>query len=119
MWIMVAGPYGLTSQPPEKRRENWIELQEAARAVFRKGHVPVVGLNLALPLLLTLDFPFWNQNVDASIVQMIDQLSVAMASRCDAILRIGGPSGGADAEVAAVQAKGGLIFYSIADVPIE
>ena len=117
MWIMVAGPYGLVSQSPEKRRENWLRLQAAALAVLEKGHLPVVGLNLALPVLMPIDVPLWDQIADETIRLMVNRVSVSAASRCDAILRIGGVSAGADAEVEAVKARGGAVYRSIDEVP--
>ena len=44
-------------------------------------------------------------------------LSLALAERCDAVLRIGGPSGGADAEVARFTAAGKPVFRAIEDIP--
>ncbi len=54
MYIMVAGPY---SAPTEKeRRENLERINRAAAEVAKKGHIPVVGVNAALPVVLAGDF---------------------------------------------------------------
>ncbi len=57
-------------------------LNEAALAVLRRGHVPVMGVNPALPI------------IEAAGVESFDEimmaLSRALAGRCDAVLRIGG-----------------------------
>lgn len=45
-------------------------------------------------------------------------LSLAAAERCDAALRIGGPSHGADEEVEHIRARGGLVFHDLNDLPI-
>mgnify|MGYP003349961844 CR=1 FL=1 len=44
-------------------------------------------------------------------------LSLALADRCDACLRIGGPSKGADDEVERFQQRGQTVFYNINEVP--
>jgi poly(A) polymerase Pap1 len=118
MWIMVAGPYGLVSQPPEQRRRNLEELA-AAYAVYKKGHVPVIGLNLALAITLDLAVAFWNQDVTTNQLQLVDRTSLAAAERCEAVLRIGGPSTGADDEVRIVAARGGPVYRSIEEIPDE
>src|SRR5579859_4146341 len=113
---MIAGPYG-PSRPPEERRRNLLALEKAARAVHDRGHMPVIGLNLALPIALALDRPFWDQDATREDLDLVNRLSLEAAKRCDAVLRIGGPSGGADAEVALIQGRGGRLYRSIEDVP--
>jgi hypothetical protein len=44
-------------------------------------------------------------------------LSLALAGRCDACLRVGGPSAGADQEVALFHAVGKPVYGSLADLP--
>ena len=51
MWIMVAGPYRSGAATAEARARNLTALNQAALALFRAGHVPVIGVNLALPLI--------------------------------------------------------------------
>lgn len=51
MWIMVAGPYRSGAATAEACARNLVELNRAALALFRAGHVPVIGVNLALPLI--------------------------------------------------------------------
>jgi hypothetical protein len=45
--------------------------------------------------------------------------NVALADRCDAVLRIGGESRGADQEVEHVRRRGGSVFRSIDELPME
>jgi hypothetical protein len=84
-------------------------MNQAAYQVFRKGHVPVIGVNMALPV------------IQAAGPQMYEAimmpLSLALADRCDAVLRIGGPSRGADDEVERVQARGGQVYRSVEEIP--
>ena len=44
-------------------------------------------------------------------------VSLALAERCDACLRIGGPSQGADDEVRRFEAAGKAVYRALADVP--
>jgi hypothetical protein len=48
MWILIAEPYSAATA--EQRKENLNRINKMAHAVFRKGHIPMVGLNAALPL---------------------------------------------------------------------
>ena len=51
MWIMIAGPYRSGANSEADREQNLANLNQAAYELFRKGHVPVVGVNCALPLI--------------------------------------------------------------------
>ena len=43
MWIMVGGPYGTGAQFAADRAANLARMNEAALAVWRKWHVPIIG----------------------------------------------------------------------------
>jgi len=45
------GPYAAGARSDEDRRENLRALNRAAYEVFRRGHVPIIGVNLALPII--------------------------------------------------------------------
>lgn len=51
MWIMIAGPYRTGAKSEADCERNLVALNRAAYAVLRKGHVPIVGVNLALPVI--------------------------------------------------------------------
>jgi hypothetical protein len=109
MWIMVCGPYTTDAEGGDGRASNLRALNEAALAVHERGHVPVVGVNAALPI------------IEAAGTERYDEimmpLSLALAERCDAALRVGGPSRGADAEVDRFRERGLPVYGSVADVP--
>ena len=109
MWIMVAGPYRSGAKDDTARAANLEAMNRAALNVWRLGHVPVIGVNMALPMIEAADDDCYND--------VMTPVSLALAERCDAILRIGGPSGGADKEVDVIRAMGGQVFTDIADVP--
>ena len=110
MWIMVGGPYGTGAKSAADRAHNLARMNEAALAVWRKGHVPVIGVNLALPIVAAAG---GDAAADAEIMM---PLSLALADRCDAFLRIGGPSVGADQEMARFVAAGKRVFRSIEEI---
>lgn len=94
-------------------------LEAAAREIYRKGHVPIVGLNLALPVALSLERTFWEQEVDFDQGRMVDMISLAATERCDAVLRVDGPSAGADAEVDLIRSLGKPVYLSPGEVPAQ
>jgi len=108
-WIMIAGPYSSGSADAAQRQKNLDVLNRAALAVFAKGFIPVVGVNCALPLVLLED-------KQDSFDRIMMPLSLAMSERCDACLRIGGPSKGADQEVERFRAKGKPVFFSLEEM---
>ena len=109
LWIMVAGPYGSGALGAAARAANLRILNEAALAVLRRGHLPLIGVNLALPIIEAAG--------PESFDEIMMPVSLAVAERCDAVLRIGGPSGGADQEVARFRERGLPVFHSLDEIP--
>jgi len=109
MWIMVAGPYRSGSDDPEQWAENLRAMNRAAYAVFCKGHVPIIGVNLALPVI--------KEAQGHTYEEIMMPLSLEAAKRCDAILRIGGPSVGADQEVESFLKRGLPVYRNLDEVP--
>ncbi|WP_229681035.1 DUF1937 family protein [Neoroseomonas lacus] len=106
---MVAGPYTSGDADEATRAVRVAEMNRAALALFRLGHVPVIGVNMALPVIEAAECDAFDE--------VMMPLSLALAERCDAVLRIGGPSAGADAEVARFTAAGKLVCHTIEEVP--
>jgi hypothetical protein len=113
--ILIAGPYRSgTNDDPELMAENVRAMNRAALRIFRAGHIPVVGEWLALPLIETAG----SQRVgDAPFVEIFHPVTQAIAERCDACLRIGGASQGADDMVALARSLGQKVFYRVEDIP--
>jgi hypothetical protein len=109
MWIMIAGPYRTGAASEAERQRNLAALNRAALEVFRKGHVPIIGVNLALPIIGVAG--------DDAYESVMMPLSLALTDRCDAILRLDGVSRGADDEVQRVRARGGQVYYSTGEIP--
>ena len=78
MWPMIAGPYRSAANSVADREQNLANLNRAAYELFRRGHVPLVGVNCALPLIAVA-----GSDAYESIMM---PLSLAMANRCDAVL---------------------------------
>jgi hypothetical protein len=108
LMVLVAGPYRSgTNGEPEKLQANVDAMNRAALEVFERGHLPVTGEALALPLIdLGADF-------DATFHPIARRL----VKRCDAVLRIGGPSQGADEMVQIAEEHGKLIYTDISQLP--
>ena len=111
MWIMVAGPYRSGSSDPATWARNLRRLNDAAYAVFQKGHLPVIGVNLALPVIESAGHDMYQQ--------VMIPMSLALTERCDAVLRIDGVSQGADDEVQKFRARGLPVFRSIEEIPLN
>ncbi|WP_119460715.1 DUF4406 domain-containing protein [Rhodospirillaceae bacterium SYSU D60014] len=109
MWIMIAGSYTAGGADAARRAANLRAMNEAAVTLFRAGHVPIIGVNLALPLIEAAD--------GKSFDEMMMPMSLAVAERCDACLRISGPSKGADEEVQRFRSRNLPIYFRPEDVP--
>ena len=57
MWIMIAGPYKSSAPTAEAQAINLRTLNEAAVALHRAGHVPVIGVNMVLPMVEAAGVP--------------------------------------------------------------
>lgn len=106
---MISGPYSTGANNDADREANLLALNQAAYQVFRRGHVPIIGVNMALPVIQVAG----PQMYDAIMMP----LSLALADRCDAILRIEGLSRGADDEVERVRARGGHVYHGVEEIP--
>ncbi|WP_394773421.1 DUF4406 domain-containing protein [Flavobacterium sp.] len=115
MMILIAGPYrGGTNDDPKLIQENLEKLEAVALPLFRKGHLPVIGEWLALPLMHLAG----SKNIGDSVWDEI-QYPVAhrLLEKCDAVLRLEGASKGADNDVRIAQEKGLKIYYRLEDIP--
>lgn len=113
--ILVAGPYRSgTNDDPAKIAANVKAMTDTAVLVYRAGHLPILGEWIALPLIEAAGS---KQIGDAVFNEIFHPLAERLVARCDACLRIGGPSQGADLMVRIAQQNGRQVFYSLNDVP--
>jgi hypothetical protein len=109
--ILVAGPYrSNTGDDPEKIANNLHQMNGASLRLFRLGHIPVTGEALALPLVAIAGS---KQIGDEVFNEIFHPIARRLIERVDAVLRIGGPSAGADEMVTLARAAGKQVFNSI------
>ncbi len=106
MIIGVAGPYSAATEA--QRNANLLAMNTAAARLLEQGHIPVIGMNAALPVL--------EQAEVSDRYGAVMAISLAVISACDALLLIG-ESPGANKERDLIVKKGGAIYTRIEDVP--
>jgi hypothetical protein len=115
MLVLVAGPYRSgTDDEPQKLEANVRAMNEAALQVFRRGHVPITGEAVALPLI---ELAGSTQVGDAAFDEIFHPVARHLLERCDAVVRIGGASAGADEMVARAAGAGKAVFGSVDELP--
>jgi hypothetical protein len=113
--ILIAGPYrSNTGDDPVKIAENMRQMNVAGLTVFRLGHIPVTGEALALPLI---ELAGSREIGDAAFDEIFHPMARRLISRIDAVLRIGGPSQGADEMVFLAREAGKRIYSAISEIP--
>jgi GDP-mannose pyrophosphatase NudK len=115
MMILIAGPYRSgTGDDPHLIRRN-VELMESyALPIFRAGHIPVLGEWLALPLLALAGS---RKMGDELFNEIFHPIAVRLQEKCDAVLRVGGASAGADEMVRVGESLGLKIYRSLEEIP--
>ena len=115
LMILVAGPYRSgTGDDPAKMAENVRVMEEFALPLFRAGHVPVLGEWFALPMAALAG----SRRVgDAAFDEIFHPIAERLLARCDAVLRVGGPSAGADRMVEIARARGLAVYWRLDEVP--
>ena len=92
--ILVAGPYRSgTHDDPQLIAANAKAMTDAALEVYKIGHLPVLGEWFALPLIEAAGSKKIGDDIFNKIFHPV---AVQLIDHCDAVLRIGGPSTGAD-----------------------
>jgi hypothetical protein len=113
--ILVAGPYRSgTGDDPEKLAANVRAMEAYALPLFRAGHIPIVGEWLALPLVALAGS---RQIGDAPFEEIFHPIAERLLARCDAVLRMGGASKGADLMVQTAREHGLAVYHSLREVP--
>lgn len=113
--ILVAGPYRSgTGDDPTKLAENVRAMEAVALPLFRAGHVPIVGEWLALPLVALAGS---RRIGDTAFNEIFHPIAERLLSRCDAVLRVGGASQGADLMAQIARERGLAVYSSLREVP--
>jgi hypothetical protein len=113
--ILVAGPYRSgTNDNPALIQKNVDAMTAASLLLFRAGHLPAMGEWFALPLI---EHAGSKSIGDAAFNEIFHPISRRLVSKCDGVLRIGGPSAGADEMVDIANQNGKAVYFSIAEIP--
>src|SRR5687768_3959514 len=115
LMILIAGPYRSgTGDDPEKMAAN-VRLMEAfAFPIFRLGYIPVLGEWFALPLLHLAES---KQVGDEAYREIFHPIAERLLGKCDAVLRVGGPSEGADLMVEVARRNGLQVYTKLEHIP--
>lgn len=115
MLILIAGPYRSgTNDDPAKMAANLKVLEAPSHALFRAGHVPMIGEWVALPI--------WHAAGGKAVGdELYEEIFHPVAGRllalCDAVLRLPGASKGADNDVRIARERGIPVYERLEDVP--
>ena len=113
--ILIAGPYmSGTGGDPAKIAANRARLESFALPIYERGHLPMIGEWLALPIIHAA-----GGRIPGDQVFQDYQYPVAarLLERCDAVLRIPGDSRGADHDVSRARELGLSIYSRVDEIP--
>ena len=114
LMILIAGPYRSgTNDDPEKMKANVAAMEAVALPIFKAGHIPILGEWLALPIIKLAGSTIVG---DKEFDEVFHPLAIRILNRCDAVLRIGGSSMGADEMVAIAKSQGKSVFHQLEDI---
>lgn len=105
MIIGVAGPYSAASET--ERQHNLDKMNSAAARLLELGHIPLIGMNAALPVV--------NMTSAVDRYRSIMDISLAVIDKCEGLLLLA-ESPGANRERDLVLAKGLPVFTSIDEI---
>lgn len=108
MKIAITGPY--SAPTGKERQQNLDALNEAAAAIYEMGHLPLVGVNAALPVL--------EKSAVDDEYKLIMDISLAIAKDCDALLLLAA-SADATGELEYMESQGKPVYKSISEIPVE
>ena len=115
MMILVAGPYRSgTNDDAALIRKNVQQMESYALPIFRAGHIPILGEWLALPLV---ELAGSKQIGDGAFNEIFHPIAMRLLEKCDAVLRVGGPSAGADEMVRIGRSLELQIYNALAEIP--
>lgn len=115
MLILIAGPYRSgTGDDPQKMAANVQLMESYAIPIFRLGHIPALGEWFALPLLQLAG----SKKVgDDAYEEIFHPIATRLLEKCDAVLRVGGASAGADFMVEVARKHGLPIYPQVEQIP--
>lgn len=116
MLILIAGPVRSgTEGDPVLIHANMRKLDEAALQVYQKGHTPVIGEWLALPLAAAAGSQAIGDEISEAYLYPVAH---RLIQHCDGILRMPGASHGADNDIRIGRELGLKIYTHIDEIPL-
>lgn len=113
--ILIAGPYRSGTDGVQARiDENLARLESAALAVYQRGHIPVIGEWLALPLAKAAGSITVGDEISEGMLYPVVHRLIA---KCDAIYRIAGASKGADMDIEVARKYGLSVYTALENIP--
>jgi hypothetical protein len=106
MIIGVAGPY--SADTAEQKQLNLDAMNIAAARLLEMGHIPIIGMNAAFPVLA-------KSTIEDRYKATMD-ISMAVINACEALLLLK-ESPGANKERDLIVSKGLPVYYSIDEIP--
>ncbi|MBM7832694.1 hypothetical protein JOE59_003399 [Agromyces cerinus] len=121
--ILIAGPYRSgTDGDPARIARNLERLEQASWPIYERGHVPMIGEWVALPILRVASTDASGHDASAGSSPVEGDVMYTTAHRllqhCDAVLRLEGASHGADQDVRIAEARGIPVYRSIDEIPV-
>ena len=116
MVILIAGPYRSgTNGDPLLIAKNLDRLESSALSIDKRGHIPMIGEWVALPLMKQDGSLKLGDEISE---QYLYPVARRMLERCDAVLRIEGESKGADEDLRLARERGLQVYWRMEDVPV-
>jgi hypothetical protein len=115
MLILIAGPYRSgTNDDPAKMAANLKTLEAPSFALFKAGHVPMIGEWVALPVWAAAGGETVGDDLYEQIFHPVAHRLLAL---CEGVLRLPGASKGADNDVRIARERGIPVWFDLKDVP--
>ena len=102
MIIGIAGPYSAPTE--EQRKINLNNMNNVAAKLLEMGHIPLIGMNAALPVI--------EKTKTGNLYEQTMAIALAVISACDGLLMIG-ESPGANKERDLIRQQNKPVFTSI------
>ena len=113
--ILIAGPYRSGTEGDLLHiARNLRALEQAAWQVYARGHVPLIGEWLALPLAQHAGHGRVAEYVPA---EFLYDVARRVIHQCDAVYRIAGASRGADGDVRQARELGLPVYLALDEIP--
>lgn len=115
--VLIAGPYmSGTNGDPARIAANRAELERHALPIYERGHLPLIGEWMALPII---HWAGGKEHGDEVFQAYQYPVAHRLIERCDAVLRLPGASRGADMDVARARELGLAVVYDVNELPLR